>query len=554
MGAVKGMKLIVHECPKCGEFRSKRITSFEKHLFDSHKIVAKELWAEQHGGGKCRCGCGKDAAWRGWGKGFTEFVKGHNANIYSAYSQEEAEVLITARKASMRGKPSWCKNLTKDTDERVAKRGLLTSAGRKAAFDEGRIEAWNKGHTKHDDSRIAKEANVLKAKYASGELTPWAKGLTKNTDQRVARMAASVSLVLQQKEIRNRLDSMKRLDLEEVRTRVEETGLFQLVDGLDDYKNRSAKVIVVKCKTCGEIITGSINSLWHGKCFKCSPGGSTAQEMIAIWLESIGCKVNRNDRVTLSGHELDIYIPAAKFAIEYNGLYWHSHIHKTPQYHENKTKLAHSRGVSLFHVFEDEWRNKRQIIESIAKRKLDLLNNIMTIKTVKKLSNEEKKTFLSREHLDGDSSASFSIGAIDFDDSIIAVLSIRSTTDSTNRGEIVRYCQRHDIACSDAVKLSLLEEVRKESILVGYDSLITYVDTRLGGEGLGYVRAGFKETGRTPSRWWWTDMNDRFNRFKFKADKASGRTEAQVAADAGVVKIWGCENVIYELKLDQVTL
>ena len=38
--------------------------------------------------------------------------------------------------------------------------------------------------------------------------------------------------------------------------------------------------------------------------------------------------------------ELDIYIPSHNLAIEFDGLYWHSEIHKPSNYHLNKTELC----------------------------------------------------------------------------------------------------------------------------------------------------------------------------------------------------------------------
>lgn len=78
---------------------------------------------------------------------------------------------------------------------------------------------------------------------------------------------------------------------------------------------------------------------------------------------------------------------------------------------------------------------------------------------------------------------------------------------------------------------------------------MTYVDTRLGGQGKGYEISGLNRAGTTVARWWWTDLDNRFNRFKFKANAKEAKSEAEVASAAGVVKIWGCENVIYSVDI-----
>jgi hypothetical protein len=88
---------------------------------------------------------------------------------------------------------------------------------------------------------------------------------------------------------------------------------------------------------------------------------------------------------------------------------------------------------------------------------------------------------------------------------------------------------------------------------LNFSKLISYVDTRHGSDGSAWSTAGWIKTGETPPSFWWTDNNQRFNRFKFKADKEKNLTEAQVAALAGVTRIYGCKNLIFELSaLDSI--
>ena len=53
-------------------------------------------------------------------------------------------------------------------------------------------------------------------------------------------------------------------------------------------------------------------------------------------------------------YEIDIYIPALKIGIEYNGLYWHSELQKEKNYHFKKSKLADALGIRLINIYEDE--------------------------------------------------------------------------------------------------------------------------------------------------------------------------------------------------------
>lgn len=552
MGAIKGSTLKIVECSLCNDFVGKRLTSFEDHLKDSHGVEIQDHWNGINGGPvKCACGCGRETKWNGWWNGYSFVVTGHNGSIYSVCSPEEAAEITRKRSEALSGKPSWCAGLNKENDVRVARRGEATSRGRKQAFDEGRIVSWNKGKTAKDDERVAEAARNLQRMYAEGEAVPWAKGKTAEVDERIKRMGQNVSFAMRQENIRQRLDAIKRLSHDDIKNRVESSGNLRVVGCLDAYINDAHKIISVECKGCGENFTGSLRSLQYGKCFKCSPGGSKAQEDIAKWLVDLGVSIKRNDRKTLEGLEIDIFNPDVNVGVEYNGLYWHSHANKSSQYHSNKTKKSIEKGVKLIHVFEDEWRDKQEIIKSIILSKLSLSSHKIGARkcSIKELSLSERKSFFNENHIDGDTNVTVSWGLLDGESNIVSAISLRKPLHKKEGLiEVARCCTRIGFNVQGGIA-KLVKVACGWARANGYCSMMTYVDTRLGGVGAGYEKAGFKKSGITPPRFWWTDFTHRFNRFKFKADPSTGRSEAEVAVDAKVVKIWGCENVVYSMIL-----
>jgi hypothetical protein len=552
MGAIEGKELKSAVCPMCQGFSSKRLTSFEAHLMQQHGKTSKEVWDGINGGPvRCACGCGAETKWNGWWNGYSKVVNGHNGSIYKVCSTEDAVRISEQRSQSLKGKQSWAKGLTKESDERVRKRGEATSVGRKTAFDEGTIAAWNKGLTAEEDERVAAAAAGLKEKYSTGEAVPWSKGLTKESDERVAAMSMNVSLVMRQESIRKRLDGMKRLPSDEIRDRVEARGKLKVIGGLESYVNDAQKAIQVQCIGCNEVFFGSLRSLQYGKCFKCSPGGSLAQEMVAKWVESLGVEVKRNDRSVLPGGlELDIHVESKSVAVEYNGLYWHSHAGRSSSYHSNKTISASKMGITLVHVFEDEWRDKPDIIKSMIVSRLKMSHVRVGARkcSVRQLTTAERSQFFDENHIDGDVAAAAAWGLFQGDVLVYSLSVRRPFHKKDGVMEVARCCPKkyHNVPGG----LSRLVEVavswcREKD----YAKLMTYVDTRHGGSGSGYAAAGFKVVNRTPPRFWWTDFDNRFNRFKYKADSKNGLTESDVAEAAGVVKIWGCENVVYEMNL-----
>jgi len=64
-------------------------------------------------------------------------------------------------------------------------------------------------------------------------------------------------------------------------------------------------------------------------------------------------------------------LPEKKLAIEFNGTYWHStECGKDRWYHLNKTLRCKEKGIRLIHIFENEWKENRELCEKT------IINNI----------------------------------------------------------------------------------------------------------------------------------------------------------------------------------
>lgn len=103
--------------------------------------------------------------------------------------------------------------------------------------------------------------------------------------------------------------------------------------------------------------------------------------------------------------QIDIKIPEAKVMIEHNGLLWHSIGSKgiTPKYHLRKTELAMESGYKLIHIFEHEWKNKKDQVKSFLRSTLgknEIKINARDTEFVE-LTKEETNKFLERYHILG---------------------------------------------------------------------------------------------------------------------------------------------------------
>lgn len=151
-------------------------------------------------------------------------------------------------------------------------------------------------------------------------------------------------------------------------------------------------------------------------CPSCAAGKSVSkdEQEIADFLRLEGFNVSQSDRLTLNGMEVDILLPDMNFAIEFNGLYWHTEKmgkHKT--YHHDKWKNCKSAGIQLIQIWEDEWKSNPSLIKGMLLHKLgsSISEKIPARKTiVAEIGLNEARIFLSANHIQGFSSGSYYFG------------------------------------------------------------------------------------------------------------------------------------------------
>lgn len=576
MGALKGKKLETLTCPICHIFSSKRLTNFEDHLALEHHTTARILWNSLNNGPiLCGCGCGNEAPFHGWKHGYGKFIIGHNANVYSSYAPERAAELIKQRSESLAGKTGWAKGLTKESDDRIAKRAKATSEGRRRAFIDGDIVAWNKGLTKDNDPRVAAAAvaqqqrfeakdvrpwaegkteagdecilrknNALRKRYAKGELEPWYKGKTIASEPRLEKLWQHRDPVKEYAGIRWTDDEIRR----------KLAGNMQLIlQDIDGYRNDRIPALVVMCRTCSETSKVSLVFARNDRCHRCNPTSSAGQNQIADWLESLGLKVGRNVKGIIGNRqELDVYVPSHKLAIEFNGLYWHNEAGvKGPKYHQNKSNRCAELGITLQHVFEDEWYERPDIVKSMIMHRLSMTPKRTSARkcNLREATIDERRTFFEANHIDGDVPSTKAWCLVD-EEGIVACISIRKPFHKSQSKliEIARFSTKTYTSCAGALS-RLMRCVVAYTLEHKLAGVMTYVDTRFGNRGKGYCSAGMTFIKETEPRFWWTDSHHRFNRFKFRADRGRQMSEAQVAEAADVVKIWGCKNLVYQINV-----
>lgn len=541
-------------CPKCGRDFGQEVKLYA-HLKSEHDVVDLEsLYVEIKCDGvspTCQCSpdCREKIPWKGWKKGFvSKYARGHNARVDSVYldpnrQREFAEKRTTGYKD---GKYSvWNKGLTSETDERIARQASSSSSTLKGLYSSGSIVV----DPKRIEESSRKSSETKRRKFLSGEIVSWNKGLTKDTSESLLSVSKKISERFAQRE------AGSRLSREELFERIGKfSDKFTLVSSLDDYERRRVHRLKFKCVSCGQEQEKSLAMLEEAPvCFFCFPKESTAQIEVFEFVKFLCPDAILSDREMISPNELDVYVPSKRVGIEYNGLYWHSSaVIKDPKYHIRKFEKCRQANVSLFSIYEDEWRDKRDIIESMLTHRLGMSCERIGARELEivEVSPLVAKEFFDSSHLEGHAKSTKTFGLIvPSTGKLVAATSLRTAFHKRYRDyyEVARSC------CAQGYSVSgwlgkLTKKCLEWSKSQGRVGLVTYVDGRVG-LGDSYSRAGWEQvSGDTGCRFWWTDFERRYNRFSVRADKTKGLTQAQAASVAGVVPIYGSPNSLWRIQ------
>lgn len=125
-------------------------------------------------------------------------------------------------------------------------------------------------------------------------------------------------------------------------------------------------LVTITCKQHGDFSATASGHMRGQGCPKCRPKGSSPENELADFVESLGFEVVRNCRSIISPLELDVVVPELRIAFEFNGIFWHSEqAGKKHWYHQQKTQKSRRAGYRLFHVYESDWDFRRSEVQAL---------------------------------------------------------------------------------------------------------------------------------------------------------------------------------------------
>lgn len=241
------------------------------------------------------------------------------------------------------------------------------------------------------------------------------------------------------------------------------------------YQSAHEKVLI-RCREHGVFEQTPDKHLVGQGCPSCSCVGQSRPETEIIELiQRLGLRVVHGDRSIIKPLEIDILVPEAKLAIEFNGNYWHSDQQKPKSYHFDKTKAANEAGYRMIHVWEGDWDDrkdqiKRIIINACGKTNEKPLNarDCKVEEIEMKVINE----FLDDHHIQGRvQQAKIKLGLVHKTEGLVAVMTF-------GKGANIRGTARVNAEATSEVPWNLTRYAAKHSVRGGASKLFKAAVTR----------------------------------------------------------------------------
>lgn len=311
-----------------------------------------------------------------------------------------------------------------------------------------------------------------------------------------------------------------------------------------------------KCLKCQTVFEGHLHSNIP-KCPKCFPKYRSKPEIeIENFIKELGFKVISSSRKIIPPYEIDIFIPEKNIAIELNGLYWHSEVYggKSKDYHLDKTIECKEKKIELIHIFEDEWKIKKEIVKSIIKNKIGIIDEKKYARKceIKELKSKDLEVFYNNNHIQGAVNSSVNLGLF-YEGEIVSALSFSKSRFEKNTVEITRFANKLNISVIGGFSKMIKHFIKNNN----FNKISTYSDRRYF-NGNVYLNNGFTFVGYTQPNYYYIDNNYifRYNRIRFQKHKLenllenfdSKLTEWENMKLNKYDRIWDCGNYKFELK------
>lgn len=279
------------------------------------------------------------------------------------------------------------------------------------------------------------------------------------------------------------------------------------------------------------------------KCLDVNLGMSNMELEMQDFLNSLNVTYIIKDKSILGGKELDIYLPYYKIAIEMNGVYWHSEIYMDKYYHRDKTLNCRKLGIELIHIWEDDWKFKRDIVKSIILNRLKMINKSIFARNckIKEVSVEESSSFLNLNHIQGNSPSQLKIGLY-LGEELVSLMTFGwRYTNRKKEYELIRFCNKININVVGSASKIFNYFLKMNSV----DTIVSYSDISLFTGGI-YQKLGFIKSRLSEPNYYWVVDGIRKHRFNYNKKRLvkmgydPNKSESEILHEIGYFRIYSC--------------
>lgn len=249
--------------------------------------------------------------------------------------------------------------------------------------------------------------------------------------------------------------------------------------------------------------------------------------------------------------ELDVYIPAKNFAIEFDGWFWHSEAYllcknnitsltveqqfKIKNNLLYKTKLCERKNIRLLHILDLDWSDpqKREIIKSMIASALGIYKKRYFARKLifKEINNIEGRKVFDENHLQGSCASSRYFALLDKNNQIIQCMSFQiHSNHNHNECELNRM-----VTLKNTQVIGGFSKLLKNSLkILNISRCVSFID-RGWFDGKGYKSIGFKTVGEVEPSYYYI-FNKKRRRREFGMKK-----NIQKLYEKGLVDYWNPE-------------
>lgn len=398
------------------------------------------------------------------------------------------------------------------------------------------------GHSKkHIKSELSRHKIPLKSKKENDELTS-------KRIQESKREKHGTSNLWEIPEYREKfIESMKKSG-EENKTELPIEKIRHLYKDKGYSQQKISKIYNVAQSTIGLFLNE------HGVETNDKRFSSAEREILDFIKDTLEIQsVETNTKEIIPPLELDLYFPEYNFAIEYNGVYWHSDLYKLPKYHQEKKERCERKGIDLFHIYENDFLQNPDLILSMIENRFGLSKKIYARNCrIRLLENEEERKFLKENHLQGFIGSSIAYGLF-HNKELVSLMSFGNPRFNKNyQWELLRFCNKRGVSViGGASKIfRKFERKCKPKDIISYANY-DYSSGKL------YEKLDFEYSGKTKPNYFYVNTKTwqvvtRYKAQKHRLKDLLGKgfdehlTESQNMLNNGYLKIYNSGNLVYK--------